>query len=128
MSSNENRLSGVRLMILILRVTMEGGIVAALAYWGAHAPGSTGASVALAIAAPVLGFGIWGAIDFRRAGRYAEPLRLAQELVISLGAAAALYATGQHSLGVALGSLSIAYHALVYATGATLLGREVTAT
>lgn len=56
-------------------------------------------------------------MDFHQAGRFAEPLRLAEELIISGLAAAALYAAGQHILGGALGGLSLGYHALVYLQG-----------
>ena len=68
-----------------------------------------------------LGFGIWGAVDFHQAGRMAEPLRLIEELVISGLAALALYATGQHVLGLAFVTLSIIYHLLVYLAGGRLL-------
>ncbi len=106
---------------LTLRVTMETGLIAALAYWGAHTGDSTAASVLLGIAAPAVGFGVWGGLDFRFAGRYAEPLRLVEELAISWLAAAALYVAGQPGLGVGLGLLSAVYHVLVYATGERLL-------
>jgi Protein of unknown function (DUF2568) len=108
---------------LALRVLMEAGIVAALAYWGASTGTSTTTSVALGIAAPVAGFGFWGAIDFHQAGRFAEPLRLIQELAVSGLAALAWYAAGRHVLGIALAVLSVAYHALVYLSGARLLKR-----
>lgn len=118
---SKGQLSSVQMVTLILRVTMEIGIVAAFAYWGAHTPSSDGLKVLLGVGAPVIGFGVWGAVDFRDAGRHAEQLRLTEELAISLLAATALYITGEHAAGVALGALSIIYHALVYATGATLL-------
>ncbi len=108
-------------LLLLLRVLMEIGVVAALAFWGVHLGGSTAAKIALGIAAPALGFGFWGAIDFHQAARFAEPLRLVQELTVSLLAALAWYTAGWHGLGVALGGLSIVYHALVYATGERLL-------
>lgn len=106
---------------LALRVTMETGIVAGLAYWGLQAGDSPAGKAALAVAAPLVGFGIWGAYDFRGAGRYAEPLRLAQELVISAVAAAALYAAGAPALGFALAGISLAHHVLVYALGERLI-------
>jgi Protein of unknown function (DUF2568) len=106
---------------LTLRVGMEAGIIAALAWWGYHSGPTTAVKIALAVAVPAAGFGFWGAVDFRHAGRLAEPLRLAQELVISGLAAAALYATGQYVLGWALAGTSVAYHALVYASGGRLL-------
>jgi hypothetical protein len=61
-------------------------------------------------------------------GTLAEPLRLAEELVISGLAALAAYAAGAHALGWALALLSIVYHTLVYLTGDRLLkerGAEV---
>jgi hypothetical protein len=104
-----------------LRGAMEAGVVGALAYWGVHAGNGPSAKALLGIAAPVVGFGLWGAVDFRRAGRLAEPLRLTEELVISGLAAVALYAAGQHVLAVALGALSLAQHTLVYVLGDRLL-------
>ena len=100
---------------------MEAGIVGALAWWGYRAGAGTGMKILLAVGAPALGFGLWGAVDFHQAGRLAEPLRLLQELAISGLAAAAIYAAGQHLLGWALGLLSAAYHALVYLQGGRLL-------
>lgn len=114
-------MSPTQRLLLILRVSMETAVVAALAYWGVHTGGSTPTKIALGIAAPTVGFGVWGAVDFHQAGRLAEPLRLTEELVISLLAALALYATSKHALGIALGGLSIAYHTLVYASGERLL-------
>jgi hypothetical protein len=104
-----------------LRVVMELGIVAGLAYWGATTGGSITWKVLLGVAVPVLGFAFWGSIDFRRAGRLSEPLRLIQELAVSGIAALALYAGGRHALSFSLAGLSIAYHALVYVSGRRLL-------
>ena len=110
--------------LLALRVAMETGVVVALAMWGFHAGGGTGTEILLAIGAPLVGFGFWGAVDFRQAGRLAEPLRLVQELAVSGLAAVAWYAAGEHALAWALGLLSLGYHALVYATGGRLLERR----
>jgi Protein of unknown function (DUF2568) len=104
-----------------LRVVMETGVVAGLAYWGVQAADGTAGKLALGAGAPLVGFGIWGGWDFRAAGRLAEPLRLVQELVISLLAAAALVAAGQPALGAALAAVSVVHHALVYALGERLL-------
>jgi uncharacterized protein DUF2568 len=106
---------------LIMRVLMEAGLVAALTDWGVHVGGTTSTKILYGIAAPALGFGFWGAVDFHQAGRFAEPARLVQELAISGLAAAAWYAAGRHGLGIALGALSLAYYAHVYASGARLL-------
>ena len=108
-------------LLLLLRVLMEIGIVVALTFWGVHLGASTAAKIALGVVLPALGFGFWGAIDFHQAGRAAEPLRLLQELTVSLLATLAWYSTGRHGLGYALGGLSIVYHALVYAMGERLL-------
>jgi Protein of unknown function (DUF2568) len=106
---------------LLLRVTMEVGVVVALGFWGYHQGGSAAAQIAFMIAAPAVGFGLWGAVDFHQAGRIAEPLRLLQELTISGVAAVAWYLAGYQELGIALGTLSLIYHVLVYATGGRLL-------
>lgn len=105
-----------------LRALLEAGVVGGLAYWGVHTGDGTPTKVLLGLGAPVVGFGIWGAVDFRSAGRWAEPLRLVEELAISAVAAAALFAAGRRGLGLGLAGLSVGYHALVYATGARLLG------
>ncbi len=106
---------------LALRATMEAGIVLAFAYWGYQIGPTLGWKILWAIGAPLLGFGFWGAVDFHQAGRMAEPLRLVEELVISLLAAVALYTTGQHVLGWILAMISIVYHLLVYLSGGHLL-------
>ena len=103
---------------------MELGIVAALAYWGVQTGAATPMKALLGIAAPLVGFGIWGVIDFRTTGAMAEPLRLAEELVISGLAALGAYTAGAQTLGWALGLLSLVYHALVYAAGDRLLRTE----
>jgi hypothetical protein len=106
---------------LALRALMELGVVVGLAYWGYRTGDGAGMKLLLAVGAPLLGFGFWGAVDFRFAGRSAEPLRLVQELVVSGLAALALYAAGARLLGALLAALSVAYHALVYASGDRLL-------
>lgn len=106
---------------LALRVTMEAAIIAALAMWGYHAGPDSVSKLLLALAAPAVGFGVWGAVDFRRAGRFAEALRLAEELAVSGLAALGWYAAGQHALSAALAICSLAYHGLVYLDGGRLL-------
>ncbi len=110
-----------QLTTLILRVTMEIGVVAGFCLWGVHTADTTLTKIALGIGAPLVGFGIWGAVDFHHAGRLAEPLRLVEELVISLSAALALTDAGAPTGGIALAVLSITYHGVVYATGQALL-------
>jgi len=106
-----------------LRGLMELGIVIAFGYWGYKTGDGTGTKILLGIGAPLIGFGFWGLVDFRNAGSLAEPLRLIQELVISGLAALAWYVSGQHTLGWALGIVSVVHHVLVYALGDTLLKR-----
>lgn len=110
-----------RRVTLGLRVLVETGVVAALAYWGYWTGESIAMKVVLGVGAPLVGFGIWGTVDFHQFRRLAEPLRLLEELVISGLAAIALYAVGQHALGWALGLTSLAYHLLVYLQGDRLL-------
>ena len=114
-------MSPLQRLNLTLRALLEAGVVAGLAYWGVHAGDTVGGKILLGVGAPVLGFGFWGAVDFRQAGRFAEPLRLAQERAVSGLAAVALHVAGQPALGIALAALSIVYHGLVYASGARLL-------
>jgi hypothetical protein len=106
---------------LALRALLEMSVVAGLAYWGLRTGDNAAGKILLAVGAPVVGFGFWGAVDFRQAGQLAEPLRLTQELAISAIAAVALYTAGQPALADLLAALSIIYHGLVYATGARLL-------
>ncbi|MGE0600989.1 MAG: YrdB family protein [Dehalococcoidia bacterium] len=108
-------------VILLSRVTMETGIVVGFGAWAYQLTNSMAAKIGLTIAVPAVAFGVWGLIDFRRAGRLAEPLRLVQELVISGAAALSAYAAGWHAFGIALGALSVGYHALVYGTARRLL-------
>jgi len=106
---------------LALRGLMEFGVVVGMGYWGFHAGHNTTTKVLLGIGAPIIGFGFWGAVDFRNAGTIAEPLRLVQELAISGLAALALYSTGAHLWGVMLAFVSILHHGLVYILGDRLL-------
>ncbi len=118
-------MTGKQAVLLVLRVLMEIGVVGGLAFWGFSTGNSTATKLFLGLGAPALGFGFWGAVDFHQAGRLGEPLRLLQELFVSIVAALALVETGQDALAMALAVLLILYHALVYAFGTTLL-RTVT--
>lgn len=107
--------------LLGLRVAVEAGVVAGLAWWG-YAVGDGGVrGILIAILAPVLGFGFWGAVDFHRAGALAEPLRLLQELLVSGLTGWLLIAVGHPAWGWALLLLTATYHGLVYAFGERLL-------
>ena len=113
--------SALGMLNLALRAVMELGIIAALAYWGYHAGNSRLTAIGLAILLPLIGFGFWGSVDFRRAGSPAEVLRLIQELAISGIAALALFNAGAPIAESILGLISIAHHILVYILGGTLL-------
>ena len=75
----------------------------------------------LAILMPVVFFGIWGIVDFRRLNKYAESFRLIEEMLITLLAAAALYVYGAHFIAWALAILSVVHHSLTYLIGDRLL-------
>jgi len=70
-------------------------------FWPSSLPGSV--------------LGLWGAVDFHQAGRYAGSLRFLEELVISGVAAWGLIAIARPSGGWALLALSVVYHGAVYA-------------
>lgn len=113
MEVDRSYLQALRWINVGLRAVMELAIVIALAWWGYHVSEGTERYV-LAILAPAVGFGIWGAIDFRNMGTHAERLRLLEELAISFLAAAAWYVAGEEALGIGLATLSIVHHALAY--------------
>ena len=106
---------------LALRALLEFGIILGFVAWGYHAGTTTLTKGVLAIVAPVTAFSFWGFVDFRQAGRMAEPLRLIQELLISALAAVALYVTGYLVAAWGLAAVSIVHHILVYALGGKLL-------
>jgi Protein of unknown function (DUF2568) len=113
--------TAIQRLLLALRILMETGVVAGLAWWGYQTGGTGGTGLLLAVGAPAIGFGIWAAVDFHQAGRYAEPLRLAEELIISGLAAWALLAIGHPIWGGGLLAVSVVYHGSVYAVGERLL-------
>ncbi len=104
-----------------LRGVLEAGIVVAFATWGWSADGGTPVRTTLAVLAPVLAFGFWGAVDFRFAGRHAEALRLTQELAVTLLAATALYAVAHPVPAALLLAVGVVHHLAVYLLGERLL-------
>jgi len=114
-------MSNLKWFNLALRIIMELGIVIAFGYWGYKTGKGIGMKTLLCIGAPMLGFGFWGLVDFRRAGKISEILRLIQELTISGVAVVSLYVVGAKGMGVTLGLISIFHHAGVYLAGETLL-------
>lgn len=95
--------------------------MAGFAYWGVNTADGAAGKVLLGVAAPAIGFGAWGTLDFRGAGRHAELFRLVEELAISGLAALALTASDQVGLGVGLAVVSAVHHVLTYAIGERLL-------
>lgn len=106
---------------IALRALLETGIVATFVYWGFSAASNTAFRLALAVITPAVAFGFWGAVDFRFAGRHAEPLRLIQELAVTILASTALYRTDHHLLAWLLLALSATHHTAVYVLGERLL-------
>ncbi len=100
---------------------MELGIVAGFAYWGVQTGDGAAGKLFLGVAAPAVGFTVWGTLDFRGTGGHAELFRLVEELVISGLAALALTVSGQVAIGVGLAVVSAVHHVLVYAIGDRLL-------
>lgn len=113
--------SALDMLNLTLRAVMELGIIAALAYWGYQAGYSRLTAIGLAILLPLIGFGFWALVDFRKAGSLAEVLRLIQGLAISEVAVWSLFTAGAPLAGSILGLISIVHHILVYVLGGTLL-------
>jgi Protein of unknown function (DUF2568) len=114
-------MTAVQRLLLVARALLEAGVVAGLAWSGYRAGGGGVLGVVLAVLVPAVGFGLWGIVDFRDAGRLAEPLRLAEELLISGLAALGVAATGHPAWAWALFGFSLGYHVLVYAAGERLL-------
>ncbi len=119
--ANRSMITRLRWFNVVLRGLMEAGIVAALAWWGYRTGASALTRTVLAIAAPLVVFGIWGLVDFRSAGAVAEPLRFAEELALSALASAALYQSRQHLLATVLSATALSHHALRTACGDKLL-------
>jgi len=95
---------------LALRFLLELALLAALAYWGAHATASPLLAALLAVLAPLSAAALWGACVSPKA-RVALPPRgrLAVELCLFALAGAALAAAGQPRLALALAA-GVAVH------------------
>lgn len=106
---------------LTLRAVLEFGIVLAFGFWGYNLGNNEGSKLFLLLLFPIVGFGIWGAIDFHQLEKNAELYRLIEELLISFIASYGLYTIGQTVLAVSLAVLTIIYHILVYSFGERLL-------
>lgn len=100
---------------------MEIGVVVGFGYWGFHQSDTMKWKIILCIVVPLIGFGFWGLVDFHQFGKWAEPLRCTQELLISALAAFLFYQAGAPIYGYALITLSVVYHLLIYLNGERLL-------
>jgi hypothetical protein len=87
--------TAARYATLALKFVLELCMLAALAYWGAQAGGSTFGDVALAVGAPLAAAVVWGLYAApRSARRLPRARRVALELCVFAVAAVALAAAG----------------------------------
>jgi len=87
---------------LALAFFLELGVLAALGYWGFQTGQGTIASIALGIGAPALAVVVWWLFGAPKAKWHLNGVfRLLLEVIFFGSAAVALYAAGQHVLGVA---------------------------
>jgi len=101
-----------------LKFVLELCMLAALAAWGAQAGGSTAGDVLLAVVAPLVAAGLWGAFAAPRARRrLPRGPRVALELGIFAVAAVALAAAGAATLAVVFAALAAINAALLAAFG-----------
>jgi Na+-transporting NADH:ubiquinone oxidoreductase subunit NqrE len=99
---------------LALRFALELCAFAALGYWGSQATSSTVWCTVLAIVTPAAAIVVWGLFVAPKARvKVSEPVRWGLELVVFVGAAVALAASGHVILGAVLGAVAVANGALV---------------
>jgi Na+-transporting NADH:ubiquinone oxidoreductase subunit NqrE len=99
---------------LALRFALELCAFAALGYWGSQATSSTVSRIVLAIVTPAAAIVVWGLFVAPKATvKVSEAARWAIEVVVFVGAAVALVASGHVILGLVLGAVAVANGALV---------------
>lgn len=87
---------------LALAFFLELGVLAALGYWGFQTGQGTIARIALGIGAPAVAVVVWGLFGSPQAMWHLDGIfRMLLEVVFFGSAAVALFAAGQHVLGVA---------------------------
>jgi Protein of unknown function (DUF2568) len=87
---------------LALTFFLELGVLAALSYWGLQTGPGTIPSIARGIGAPVLAVVVWWLFGAPQAKWHLNGIyRLLLEVIFFGSAAVALFAVGQHVLGVA---------------------------
>ena len=95
-----------RYATLALKVVLELCMLAALAYWGSQAGGSTAGDVVLAIATPLVAAAVWGRYAAPRSPRrLPRGRRVALESSVFAVAAAALAAAGAPLLAAVFAAL-----------------------
>ena len=103
---------------LALAFFLELGVLAALGYWGFQTGQGTIAKIGLGIGAPVLAVVIWWLFGAPQAMWHLNGVfRLLLEVIFFGSAAVALYAAGQHVLGVAFALLFVLNIVLVSLLG-----------
>jgi Protein of unknown function (DUF2568) len=104
--------------VAVLRFVLELCMLAAFAYWGSRATGTTAANVALAIAAPLGAAAVWGVFMAPRSRtRLSERRRIPLEIVLFGLAVAALADAGQARLAIAFGVAAAIDTTLVHLLG-----------
>jgi hypothetical protein len=87
---------------LALAFFLELGVLAALAYWGFQTGQGTIARIALGIGAPAVAIAVWALFGSPQAMWHLDGIfRVLLEVVFFGSAAVALFAAGQHVLGIA---------------------------
>ena len=100
------------------RFLLELCALAALGYWGFYAGSGAAERIALAIGMPVVAAVAWGVFGAPGSARQLHrPWRLGLELVIFGGAAAGLFAAGQHALALAFVAVVLVNGILLFLLG-----------
>ena len=103
---------------LALAFFLELGVLAALGYWGFQTGQGTIAKIGLGIGAPVLAVVIWWLFGAPQAMWHLNGVfRLLLEVIFFGSVAVALYAAGQHVMGVAFALLFVLNIVLVSLLG-----------
>jgi uncharacterized protein DUF2568 len=110
--------SVVRAVNAAARFLLELCALAALGYWGFQAGSGAVERIALAVGVPAVAAVVWGVFGAPGSPRQLHGLwRLGLELVILGGAAAGLFAAGQHVLAVVFAAVVVVNEILLYSLG-----------
>ena len=101
---------------LAMAFILELGVLVALGYWGFQTGQGTIARIGLGFGAPAVAVVVWGLFGAPKAVWHLDgPWRLILEVVFFGSAAVALFAAGQHVLGVAFALVFVLNSVLIYA-------------